>query len=217
MTMRKRAGKVLFTAAAAAAVVGMSVAPALASTRLTVKVSGGGSYTAKAGKTVLTDGSGATAVSVTCTSSKGSGKLSNGTHRGSAPVKIGTVAKLAFVNCSGPLGQVNNTVKGKPVLSADSKTNRKGQTDAIIGGVDVNVSIPSAGCTFTVTGSAPGFYTNSKHTLTMTPKLPVKPVKRAQLTISGVNGCAGVVHNGDHPTFVATYKVSLKRLKITSR
>lgn len=213
MTMRKLAGSVLLTAAAAAAVVGMSVAPALAATHLTVKVSGGGSYTAKAGKTVLTDH----LVSVTCTSSKGSGKLPSGTHRGTAPVKVGTVAKLAFNGCTGPLGAVTNTVKGKPVLSADSKTNRKGQTDAIIGGVKVSVSIPSAGCSFTVTGSAPGFYTNKTHTLTMTPKLPVKPAKKAQLTISGVTGCAGVVNNGDHPTFVATYKVSLKRLKITSR
>jgi hypothetical protein len=103
------------------------------------------------------------------------------------------------------------------VLGADSKTNRKGQTDAIIGGVNVSVSIPSAGCSFTVTGSAPGFYTNSKHTLTMTPNLPVRPVKKAQLTISNVTGCVGAVHNGDHPTFVATYKVSLRHLKITSR
>ena len=217
MTMRKRAGSVLFTAAAAAALMGMSVVPALASTHLTVKVSGGGSYRATAGKTVLTDGKGLTAISVTCKSSKGSGKLPSGTHRGTAPVKLGTVAKLAFNSCSGPLGQVNNTVKGKPVLSADSKTNRKGQTDALIGGVDVSVSIPLAGCTFTVTGSAPGFYTNGKRTLTMTPKLPVRPAKKAQLTISNVSGCAGAIHNGDHPTFVATYKVSLKRLKITSR
>jgi len=209
--MRKRVGSVLFTAAAAAAIVGLSVGPALASTHLTVKVSGGGSYTAKAGKTVLTDG----LVSVTCASSKGSGRLPNGTHRGAAPVRLGTVAKLAFTSCSGPLGQVNNTVKGKPVLSADPKTNRKGQTDAIIGGVNVSVSIPAAGCTFTVTGAAPGFYTNKTHTLTMTPKLPVKPVKRAQLTISNVSGCAGVVKNGDHPTFKATYKVS-RRITIKS-
>jgi len=62
MTMRKWAGSVLFTAAAAAAVVGMTVGPALASTTLTVKVSHGGSYTAKAGKTVLSDNG----IAVTC-------------------------------------------------------------------------------------------------------------------------------------------------------
>jgi hypothetical protein len=217
MTMRKRAGRVLFTAAAAAAVVGMSVAPALAATSLTVKVSGGGSYTAKAGTTVLTDGTGMTAISVTCKSSKGSGKLASHTYHGRAPLKIGTVAKLSFSSCSGPLGQVLTTVHGKPVLNADSKTNRKGQTDAYISGVNVSVSIPAAGCTFTVTGSAPGFFSNKTHTLTTSPKLPVKPIKRAQLTIGNVSGCAGAVHNGDHPTYTATYKVSLKRLMITSR
>jgi hypothetical protein len=59
-----------------------------------------------------------------------------------------------------------------------------------------------------VTGSAPGFYTNSKHTLTLTPKPPVKLLVKGQLTISNVTGCAGAVNNGDHPTYVATYKVN---------
>src|SRR5271165_1057462 len=64
MTMRKRAGSVLFTAAAAAAIVGMSVGSALAATNLTVKVSHGGTYTASAKKTVLSDNG----VAVTCVS-----------------------------------------------------------------------------------------------------------------------------------------------------
>jgi hypothetical protein len=206
MTMRKWAGSVLFTAAGAAAVVGMTVGPALASTTLTVKVSHGGSYTAKAGTTVLADNG----ISVTCTSSKGSGKVSNGTHKGAAPVKIGTVAKLSFSSCHGLLGNVTNKVHGTSLLKADSKTNRKGQTDAIITGVNVSVSM--TGCSFTVTGSAPGYYTNKTHTLTMTPKPPkgLKPLVKAQLTVSGVNGCSTVVSNGDHPTYKGSYKVSRK-------
>ena len=61
-------------------------------------MSHGGSYTAKAGKTVLSDNG----ISVTCTSSKGSGKLPNGTHHGKATVKIGTQAKtLSFTSCTG--------------------------------------------------------------------------------------------------------------------
>jgi hypothetical protein len=216
MTIRKRAGSVLFIAAAAAAVVGMSVGPALASTSLTVKVTGGGSYTAKAGKTVLTDGTGASAVSVTCSSSKGSGKIANGSHHGAAPVSVGTVAKLSFSNCNTALGSVTTTVHGKPELKADSKTNSKGETDAIITGVDVTVSIPSAGCSLTVTGSAPGYYTNSKHTLTMTSKLPVKAAVKATLTIGDVTGCLGVVTDGQHPTYAASYKVS-RKITIKSR
>jgi hypothetical protein len=212
MTMRKRVGSILFTVAAAGAIAGLSIGPALAATSLTVKVSGGGSYKATAGKTVLTDGS----VSVQCTSSKGSGSLKSGTYKGKAPVKIGTVAKLGFTGCTGPLGTVTNTVHGKPVLNADSKTNSKGQTDAVIS--KVNVSVKTTGCSFTVTGTAPGYYTNKTHTLTMTPKLPVKAAAKAQLTISNVSAgnCGGLVHNGDHPTYKAAYKVS-RKIKISSK
>src|SRR5262252_10554080 len=56
MTLFKRASTVLATLGAAGAVVGLSAAPAMAATTLTVKVSNGGSYTATSPKTVLTDG-----------------------------------------------------------------------------------------------------------------------------------------------------------------
>jgi len=42
----------------------------------------------------------------------------------------------------------------------------------------------------------------------VTPKLPITALNKAQLTVSNVNGCAGVVNNGDHPTYVGTYTVS---------
>ncbi|HUC23421.1 MAG TPA: hypothetical protein VMA73_12000 [Streptosporangiaceae bacterium] len=213
MTMRKRAGSVLFTGAAAAAIVAMSVGPALASTTLTVKVSHGGSYTASAKTTTLTDNTKDGPIAVTCStvgktpSSKATGKLSNGTHHGKNQVKLGTVSKLAFNNCTGPLQAVTTKVSGKPVLNADSKTNSKGDTDAIITGVKVSVSME--GCSFIVTGSAPGYYSNKTHTLYMTPKkLPVKPLAKAQLKVSGVTGNCVAVNNGDHPTYLASYKLS---------
>ena len=209
MTFIKRASTVLSTLAAAGAVVGLSAAPAMAATTLTVKVASGGTYTATASKTVLTDGS----VSVTCTTSgstpasKTSGTVATATHTGTSPVKIGTAAKLAFNNCSGPLGAVTTTVQNLPyAISVDSKTNGSGQTDGIISGVKVAVSM--TGCSFTVTGSTPGFYTNSTHKLSVTNKLPIKALNTAQLTVSGVVGCAGLVNNGDHPTYVGTYTVS---------
>jgi hypothetical protein len=205
MTMRKRVGSVLFTAASAAAVVGLSVGPAVAATSLTVKVSGGGSYTATAGTTVLTDNG----ISVTCKSSKASNsKLASGTYKGKAPVKLGTVTKLGFSKCTGLTLQVTNKVIGHPQLNADSKTNSKGDTAAAISKVDVIVT--TTGCSFTVTGSAPGYYNNSKHTLYMTPKPPVKLAVKAQLTVSAVTGCSGLVKKGDHPTYKAAYKVSRK-------
>jgi hypothetical protein len=211
MTIKKRAGRVVFAGAAAAAVVALGAGSALAATSLTVKVSGGGNYSAASNKTVLTDNG----VSVTCTTVKASkastasGKISNGTDKGAAPVKVGTAAKLAFNNCTGPLGKVTTKVTKTPyAVSVDSKTNSKGQTDGIISGIAVNVS--TTGCTFTVTGSSPGYYTNKTHTLTMTPKLPIKALKSAQMTVSGVKGCSGVVKNGQHPTFTSTYTLNLK-------
>ncbi len=102
---------------------------------------------------------------------------------------------------------MTTTVQKKPTLNADSKSTSKGATDAIITNVDVSVSM--MGCSFDVTGSAPGFYNNKTHTLTMTSgKLPAKELATAQLTVSGVTGCAGLVKNGDHPTYNASYVVS---------
>jgi len=216
MTIRKRTGSLLMaTAATTAAVVGLCAAPALASspraTTLTVKISNGGKFTAKATKTVLSD----KGVNVTCTAkgstpaSSASGNIPSGTVKGTSPVKVGTTANLKFNNCQSLAGPVSTTVLKQPYkVSIDSKTNSKGQTDGIISGVKVKVK--TTGCSFTVTGSAPGFYTNGKHTLTVTSKLPVKPTTKAQLTVSGVSGCLGIVSNGDHPTFNSVYTLSRK-------
>ena len=208
--MRKRIGKILMMGTAAALVIGFSASSALAAT-LTVKVTNGGTYTASATSTVLTDNG----VSVTCTGSTASGSIPTKTYTSATvPVKVGTTAKLAFTGCTGPLGAVTVTVNRLPYsVNVDSKTNTKGQTDGFIGGVNTKVSM--TGCSFNVTGSAPGFYTNSTHKLTLTPALPTKPLKTAQLTISGVNGCAGLVNNGDHPTYKSTYTVS-RAIKIAA-
>ena len=196
---------------AAILAVGLSATPAFAATSLTVKVTGGGNYTATTTKTVLSDNG----VNVTCKStksaaaSKASGSLPNATTKGNAPVKVGTAAKLAFNNCTGPLGKVTTKVEALPyAVNANSVTNSKGETAATISGTKIAVS--TTDCSFLVTGSAPGFYTNSNHTLTMTSKSPVKGIVKAQLTVSKVNGCLGVVKNGDHPTYTATYTVSPK-------
>jgi hypothetical protein len=209
MTLIKRASSVLFTVAAAGAVVGLAAAPAMAATTLTVKVTNGGTYTATTSKTVLTDGN----VSVTCTTSgttpasKGTGSVPTATTTHTSPVKIGTVKTLAFNNCTGPLGAVTTTLSGLPYsLSVDSKTNSTGQTDGIISGVKAHVS--STGCSFDVTGSSAGFWSNKTFKLTVTPKPPITPLNKAQLTVANVSGCAGAVNNGDHPTFTGTYTVS---------
>jgi len=209
MTLIKRASNLLLIAATAGAVIGLSAAPAMAATTLKVKVSNGGTYTATASKTVLKDGM----VSVTCSSSgttpasKATGTVATATHQGTSPVTVGTAKTLAFHNCTGPLGAVTTTIMALPYsIKVDSTTNASGQTDGMITGTKVHVSM--TGCAFDVTGSAPGFYTNSTHKLSVTSKLPITPLNKAQLTVGNVSGCAGVVSNGDHPTFTSTYTVS---------
>lgn len=209
--MLKRVSTVIVAGGAAILAIGLAATPALASTTLSVKVTGGGSYTATTSKTVLSDNG----VNVTCTTkskkdaSKGSGSLPSGTHKGASPVKVGTVTKLAFNNCTGPLGAVKTKIESTPYsVNADSKTNSKGQTDATISGT--KIAVTTSTCSFLVTGSAPGYYTNRKHTLTMSSKLPVKALNKAQLTISKATGCLGVIKNGQHPTFSTTYTISRK-------
>jgi hypothetical protein len=219
MIIRNRAGSLAFAVAGAVAVIGLLAAPAAAATSLTVKVSGGGKFAGTATKTVLSD----SGVGITCTSHKSthasvaSGRIANGTRSGVAPVKVNNVAKLSFGHCSSLLGAVTITASSLPAsLSIDSKTSSTGKTDVIVGGINVAVSM--AGCSFTVTGTSPGYYSNSKHALFMTTtrKLPKTPLVSAQLTVSNVVGCAGVVNDGDHPTYVTDYVIS-RRVAFKSR
>jgi len=213
--MRRSIGRITFVGAAAALAIGFGATQVLAATTLTVKVSGSsstGTVTASSTKTVLTDPR--SGVAVTCTSSKTTAVVKNGTHTGTSPVQIGTITKLSFSSCTSVTGAVTVTVLALPYkLKIDSKT-VSGKTDGIVSGVSTHVS--TTGCSFNVTGSAPGFYNNGTHTLTQTPKLPITPLNKAQLTVSGVSGCAGLVVNGDHPTFKGTYTVTPSSLKITS-
>jgi len=207
MTMRKGVNRALLAATAAVLAVGFGVSTALAAAGLTVKVSGGGNVTAVSSKIVLAD-NGAT---VTCTSSKMSGSIPNRTTKGSSPVRIGSFRTLSFSGCTGPLGPV--TINGRlPFgLSVDSRT-VNGKTDVIFG---FSASLSMTGCSFAVTGSAPGYFTNSTHILTLTSKLPIPPLEKAQLTIGSVNGCTGLVNNGDHPTYTVKYKFAHLVIKST--
>jgi hypothetical protein len=217
MRMRKHAGSGLFTVAAAALTIGLSASAALAATTLTVKVTHGGSYKATAPATVLKDDG----VSLTCSStsttkaSTATGSIPTGTHTGTSPVKIGTVATLKFKNCTGPHGSVTIKVNKLPYsVKADSKTNRAGQTDVMVTGINTSVSMK--GCSFTVTGAAPGFYSNNTHKLALQPALPITPLNKAQLKINNVVGCGGHIKNGDHPAYKASYTVN-RAIEISSK
>ena len=197
MTMRKGVNRALLVVTAAVLAVGFGASAALAAS-LTVKVSGGGSVTAVSSKVVLADNS----ASVTCTSSRMSGSIPNRTTKGSSPVRIGSFRTLGFSGCTGPLGPVTMNGRLPFGLSVDSKT-VNGKTDVILG---FGASLSMNGCSFAMSGSVPGYFTNSTHILTLTPKLPIKPLETSQLTIGNVSGCTGLISNGDHPTFTAKYK-----------
>jgi hypothetical protein len=216
MGTRIRAGGALFAGAAAALAVSLGATAALAATTLTVKVTNGGKYKATAPATVLKDnGSVSCSSTPTTKASTATGSIPTATTTGTSPVKIGNAATLNFKNCTGPGGTVTVKVNNLPYgVKVDSKTNSAGQTDVMITGVNASVSM--TGCSFTVTGRAPGFYVNSTHQLRMTPQLPITPLNKARLTISNVTGCAGVVMNGDHPTFRASYTLS-RATKISSK
>jgi hypothetical protein len=212
MTIRKRAASALFVLGAAAAAISLGATPVLAaSTTLTVKVSRGGAYTATASKAVLTD----RGVSVTCVStpttkaSTATGVIPSAKKTAVSPVTVGSVKSLSFKNCHGPLGAVRTRILNLPYnIKVDSATTRTGNTDIMVTGIDVKVNA-GKGCTFTETGKAPGYYSNSRHRLHMTPALPVKPLNTARLTISKVSsGCLGAIHNGDHPAFTSTYTLN---------
>ena len=212
MTIRKRAGGALFVIGAAAAAAGLGAPSVLAaSTTLTVKVSHGGTYTAEAPTAVLTD----RGLSVTCVStpaakaSTATGVIPSARTTAASPVTVGSVKTLNFENCTGPLGPVKMKILNLPYkVKVDSATTSTGKTDVMITGIDVTVNA-GHGCTFTVTGKAPGYYANSTHQLHMTRTLPVKPLNTARLTISKVSsGCLGAIHNGDHPTFTGTYTLN---------
>jgi len=218
MRMRKGAGRAMFSVAAAALAFGFGATAALAATTLTVKVTNGGTYRATARPVLLRDGG----VNITCSgtsarkASTAAGSIPTGMTTGASPVKIGTVATLRFRDCAGPRGAaVTITASNLPYSAkVDSKTNTAGQTDAVISGISASVSMK--GCSFTVAGSAPGFYANNTHKLALQTMLPVTPLNKARLTISGVTGCAGMVRNGDHPTIKASYTVS-RAIKISSK
>jgi hypothetical protein len=143
------------------------------------------------------------------------GTVKTGTYKGASPLKVGTTTKLKFSNCTGPLGTVTTKPESYPYLiKVDSKTTSKGITDGIIGPVKVFVSM--TGCSFTVTGSAPGYFDNANHTLVVTSNVN-GALNKAQLTVAhGVSGGAGLVKAGQHPTYTGTYSINKKiTIKVT--
>jgi len=198
----------LITALATTAVAGATVVvtggTAMAATVTVTNPGGTGAYTATSTAVDLADGS----VHMKCTGSTGTGTASSGIKSGTYTVpptaNIGNIDTLNFTNCTGPLGAVTTTVSTLPYhvfLTAKTSTGATGY----IGPVNVHLSMPL--CSFNVTGNAPGTYVNgTSNQLRLAPG--TLPSGVTPLTVSGVSGCAGLVSNGQHPTYTANYTVS---------
>lgn len=211
MTIPGSGGRVMAACAAAVVVACAAASTAVAAPVLTVTVAGGGTSTGSSAKAVLTDQNSHFQL-FSCTKSATGQVIPDAVTTGPSPVTIGSLTKLRVSVCVGPVITKVTAAKLPYAVKVDSATVRH-QTDVIIAGIQIAVSL--TGCSFTVTGSAPGYYHNTTHTLVMTPKLPITPLNTARLTVSNVAGCAGLVVNGDHAAFNATYTLSPATLTIT--
>jgi hypothetical protein len=202
--------RALFTGAATAVAIGASAGVALA-VAITFTITPGGGITATAGTTTLTDTN--TGSVLTCTSSTSTGTLKSGS--GVSGASLGSITKLSFSNCMGPLG-LTFTVTNSAfpwTLSGTSYNAGTGTTTGFINGIKSKLSGPSCsanvgGTTATSKGKVKVTYKNS------TGKLSVLAAG-GNLHVWNVSGCAGLINSGDATQFVGVYTVTPKQ-KITS-
>jgi hypothetical protein len=199
--MRKRLTTIVLSGGAAVLAIGLAATTASATTAgWTVKP--GGSFSSSGSDSVKDTKTGTTAK---CTSVKISGTLKKSAPSGAG---LGTLTKASFTGCSiGPIA-VKVAVHGLPwKLNATSYKN--GVTTGSISGIDLVAT--ATGCSATLDGTGAGkdngvadaTYSNSTGVLKLTGK--------GNLHDYNVNGCAGLVGNGDPEVASGTNKVTPKQ------
>jgi hypothetical protein len=202
--MKRLSRRILFTGGATALAVGASAGVALA-LAITFSISPGGAITAKAGTTTLTDTK--TGSVLSCVSSSSSGTLKTG--HGISGASLGTISKLSFSTCTGPLNLTFTVANSGFPWTLHGTSFKSGVTTGSITGIKSKLSGPS--CSATVggaTASAKGMvkvtYTNSSGALKVL-------ATGGNLHVFNVQGCAGLINSGDPTQFVGTYTVSPKQ------
>lgn len=193
-------GRVVFAAAATAAVMAVTFGAGSAAAAVTWTVIPGGQVTGKARTAKLKDTTDGNAL--TCASSELSGRFKAGS--GLPGAGLGSITGGKFTGC-GPL-PVTVTLRGLP-WRINAASYHDGVARGAIGHIDITVSF--AGCSFVVDGTAAGasdgvaplIYTDATHTLKLVPT-------GTNLHFYHVDGCAGVVHDGDGAAYLASYTVS---------
>ena len=205
-TYPKAAAGIAVTGAALIAAVGLAAAPAFAAVT-TATVSGSsstGALTATATSPTLTDST--TGTKLTCTSAAATATVANGTHTGGPSIQVGTITGATWNTCK--LNSITFTVTANTLpwpLSATDPTTSAGNTNTVLTGITANLS---GLCTATITGTVTGYYSNSAHSLVL---------NAGTLTVSGVGGlCLGLINNGDHVVYAASYVVSPTTLALNA-
>jgi hypothetical protein len=193
--------------AAAASVVALAAAPALAATTWTVKP--GGSFTAKAGTTTITDTT--LKLPVTCTSSAIKGKLKAGSKL--SGTGLGTVSSIAFTNCAS--GELSLTLTGTMPLNATAWNATKKVATMTITKIHGTFTVSAISCTATIDGTS-ATAKNGMVTATFTNGTDTLKVSATGGNLhlynvsSGCTSGAGI-HNKDAVNFTGSYKVSPKQ------
>jgi hypothetical protein len=206
----KRAGSGLIAGAAAALMIGASVAPALAATT-TWTVKPGGNISAKSGTTVLTDTK--TKTVLKCASSSTKATLKKGAKL--SGTGIGSITALSFTKCTGPFSlaftvKSSASTKHPWKLNALSYNKKTGVTSGTITGIHATLTgSGGVGCAAVVDGSGATKDNGSVHITynNHTHKLSVVAAGSG-LRIFDVKGCLGLIGNGQASTFTGTYVVS---------
>jgi hypothetical protein len=203
----KRTGSGLIAGAAAALMIGASVAaPALAATP-TWSVHPGGKVTGAAKKTVLTDTK--SHLPLSCATSTTVATIKKGTKLSGAG--LGLITSVVFKNCTGPAAlkfsvATSATAKKPWKLNAVSYNKKTGVTTGTITGI--HAKLTGAECTAVVDGTGAtkdngmvkATYTNKTHKLVIL-------AAGGNLHIYDAN-CLGIINNKDGSSFTGTYLIT---------
>ncbi|HEV2373877.1 MAG TPA: hypothetical protein VGS19_17100 [Streptosporangiaceae bacterium] len=206
MANLKRLGGIFLVGAAAAAVVGLSVAPAFAGVaKATWTIKPGGTTGANAGKTVLKDTN--TGNSLSCSSSMATAVLKSGS--GLSGSAAGKITAISFTNCIGPAGITFTVTPGHLPwhLNLVSFNSTTGVTTGSITGIHATLS--GASCSAVVDGATSATSNNGKVKATYTNSTHQLKVSGGNLHLYNVSGCFGLINSGDATTFTGTYTLTV--------
>ena len=202
--MRKTVRKSLVAAAVMAAGIGLTAVPAYAGPPWTVTGSPG-PVTGESGNTYLELVRGNNVVdTLRCDTSTVEATINNGTYTGP---DIGDINDSTWVNCRDEL--FNLTFEVDQVGTWNLYADADGPPGDVIGSVrDINAQISGPLCSATFQGTAPGYYDNASHTLTLDPDAGTNTLKVTAAS------CLGIIQTGDVARFYGDYAVDPPTVEI---